>query len=165
MDFKGFFTHEPEMTLILVIRLLSAPSISNPKAAPELHGLDLKFKLKTVHEGKILKIIKLLKPKKSFGHDGITSELLKLGAEVLAAPLIVNFSILTGKYPTNWKIAKIVPLHKKGDKKLLKNYRPIALLSVAGMILERVVALQIEEYFEDLGNLDFAKRKIQYQNC
>ena len=30
----------------------------------------------------------------------------------------------------------------------MKNYRPVALLSVAGMILERVIAIQIEEYFE-----------------
>ena len=34
MDFEGFCTHEPEMTPILLIRLLLAPSISNPKAAP-----------------------------------------------------------------------------------------------------------------------------------
>ena len=55
---------------------------------------------------------------------GITSEVLELGAEVLVVPLtyIINFSIVTGKYPSNWKISKIVPLHQKGDKKLLKNY-------------------------------------------
>ena len=95
----------------------------------------------------MLKELKSLKAKKSYGCDGISSEVLKLGAEVLVAPLtyIINFSILSGKYPSNWKIAKIVPLHKKGDKHLIKNYRPIALLSVAGMILERIVALQIEE--------------------
>jgi len=34
MDFEGFCTYEPEMTPILLIRLLLAPSISNPKAAP-----------------------------------------------------------------------------------------------------------------------------------
>ena len=30
----------------------------------------------------------------------------------------------------------------------MKNYRPLALLAVAGMILERVVAIQIEGYLE-----------------
>ena len=65
----------------------------------------------------MFKILKSLKPKKSYGCDGINSEILKLGAGVLAVPLtyMINFSILTGKYPSNWKIAKIVPLHKKGD--------------------------------------------------
>ena len=79
------------------------------------------------------------------------SEILKLGADVLVIPLtyIINFSISTGKFPSNWKFAKVVPLYKKGDKKSMKNYRPIALLSVAGMILERVVALQIDTFFEN----------------
>ena len=38
-------------------------------------------------------------------------------------------------------------------KKTLKNYRPVSLLAVAGMILEKVVALQIEEFFESNGLL------------
>ena len=39
--------------------------------------------------------------------------------------IIINTSILTGEFPSKWKIAKVIPLHKKGDKKSLKNYRPI----------------------------------------
>ena len=39
-------------------------------------------------------------------------------------------------------------VHKKGNNKEMKNYRPLALLAVAGMILERVVAIQIEGYLE-----------------
>jgi hypothetical protein len=76
-------------------------------------------------------------------------------------------SIVTGKYPTDWKISKVIPLHKKGDKKSIKNYRPVALLSVSGMILERIVALQIEEFFEknDLfGSFQFGFRKKKYYN-
>ena len=123
----------------------------------------LNFNLKTVSEKDVLKILKSLKPKKSYGLDGISSEVLKLGAEVLVVPLtyIINSSILQGKYPTNWKVAKVVPLHKKGDRKSLKNYRPVALLSVAGMILERVVALQIEKFFESnrlFGSFQFGFR-------
>ena len=96
--------------------------------------------------------------------DGITSEILRLGAEVLVVPLtyIINCSILSGKYPTNWKISKIIPLHKKGDRKCLKNYRPVSLLSVPGMILERIISLQIEEFFEEkklLGEFQFGFRK------
>ena len=89
---------------------------------------------------------------------------MKIGSKFLVVPLtyMINFSILTGKFPTNWKIAKVVPLHKKGDKKLLKNYRPVSLLPVAGMILEKVEALQIEEFFEKnglLGSFQFGFRK------
>ena len=54
------------------------------------------------------------------------------------------------------------PLHKKGDKRLLKNFRPVSLLPVSGMILEKVVAMQIEEHFEKnglLGSFQFGFRK------
>ena len=70
-----------------------------------------------------MKILKSLKTKQSFGCDGITLEILKLGVNVLVVPLtyIVNYSILTGKYPSRWKISKIFPLHKKGDRGSLKN--------------------------------------------
>ena len=127
----------------------------------KLRGSNLKFNLKTVSEKVVLGILKALKPKKSFGIDGITSEVLKIGAKILVVPLtyIVNCSISTGKFPSLWKIAKVFPLHKKGDKKILKNYRPVSLLAVAGMILEKVVALQIEEFFENnslLGRFQFA---------
>ena len=111
----------------------------------------MKFKLKTVSENKVLQILKQLKSKKSFGHDGISSQVLKIGAKILVIPLtyIINTSILTRKFPTNWKIAKVIPLYKKGDKKVLKNYRSVSLLSVAGMVLEKVVAMQIEDFFEE----------------
>ena len=130
----------------------------------KLRDSKLIFNLKTVSEKVVLGIFKALKPKKSCGIDGITSEILKIGSEVLVVPLtyIVNCSITTGKYPSIWKIAKVIALHKKGDKKTLKNYRPVSLLAVAGMILERVVALQIEQFFERnglLGKFQFGFRR------
>ena len=147
-----------------------APRIKNdrltdplPRLREKLHDCNLKFSLKTVSESEVLKILKSLKPKKSYGIDGITAEVLKLGADVLVVPLtyIINFSIVTGKHPTNWKISKVIPLHKKGDKRFLKNYRPVALLPVSGMILEKIVAIQIENFFEEkqlLGSFQFGFR-------
>ena len=98
----------------------------------------------------VAKIIRKLKQKTSCGFDEISAEILKLGKKVVAGPLtcIINASILTGKFPTKMKEAKVCPLYKKGDRKKLKNYRPVALLSVPGMVLEKVMALQIEKYFE-----------------
>ena len=97
-----------------------------------------------------MKILKKLKPKTSRGLDDISSEVLKLGAEVLCIPLtlIINISIVSGVFPTQWKHSKCVPLFKKGNRKLLKNYRPVSLLSVSGMVLEKIIADQIEHFFE-----------------
>ena len=44
-----------------------------------------------------------------------------------------------GKFPQEWKKANVVPVHKKSDKQLAKNYRPIYLLPVCGKISERIL--------------------------
>ena len=38
-----------------------------------------------------------------------------------------------------WKIANVTPIFKKGDKQLIKNYRPISLLPICGKILEKII--------------------------
>ena len=110
---------------------------------------NLHFKLKTVSEKEVFDIIRKLKNKRSSGFDGISSEIMKLSGQTLVAPLtwIINTSILSGTFPSRWKQACVTPLHKKSDRFQMKNYRPVALLSVPGMILERVVAIQNKPIF------------------
>ena len=70
--------------------------------------------------GTISNHTKALKGKKSEGIDGITSEVLKIGAPLLVKPLtkIINQSLITGRYPTKWKCAKVVrTLRLWGNKK------------------------------------------------
>ena len=107
--------------------------------------------MKEVTTLEVKKIIKKLKKKTSCGFDEMSAELLKLGVDVLAEPLthIINLSIRTGKFPTKWKHSKVCPVFKKGDRKLLKNYRPVSLTSVPGIVLERCVGIQMENHFED----------------
>ena len=57
------------------------------------------------------------------------------------------------EFPEYWKEAIVKPLHKKGAKNDLKNYRPVSLLCVSGMILEAVIKEQIQDYLEQTGKL------------
>ena len=59
-----------------------------------------------------------LDSKKTSGHDGFTAKFLKLSQPLIEKPLtdIFNLSISTGKYPQNLKIAKCIPIYKKGKK-------------------------------------------------
>ena len=50
-------------------------------------------------------------------------------------------------FPLNGKKANVVPGHKKGDKQILKNFRPISLLPIAGKIFERLFYDRVFEFF------------------
>ena len=58
----------------------------------------------------------------------------------IVAPILVhifNFSIKSYSFPTLFKTAKVVPIYTKGDKYVMSNYRPISILPVISLILER----------------------------
>ena len=48
-----------------------------------------------------------------------------------------------------WKRANVVPVHKKDDKQILKNYRPISLLPIAAKIFERLYVRMFEFFIEN----------------
>ena len=66
--------------------------------------------------------------------------MLKICGSSVCRPLqIIYKSCLDrGKFPQEWKKAN-VPVHKKNDKQLVKNYRPISLLPICGKIFERIL--------------------------
>ena len=45
------------------------------------------------------------------------------------------------------KTAKVIPIHKTGEKSLMKNYRPISILPVVSKIIENVMHTQLTDYF------------------
>ena len=53
--------------------------------------------------------------------------------------LIYERCIESGQYPQAWKRANVLPIHKKENRQLKKNYRPISLLPICGKIFEKLV--------------------------
>ena len=45
-----------------------------------------------------------------------------------------------------WKLANVTPIFKKGDKQLIKNYRPISLLRICGKIFEKIIFNNLYAY-------------------
>ena len=62
--------------------------------------------------------------------------------------IIFKNCLQSGSFPNNWKKSNVVPIHKKGDKQLLQNYRPVSLLPICGKIFERIIFNLIFEYLE-----------------
>ena len=97
--------------------------------------------LMPTNEAELLKLVNSLKSKKSPGFDGIKNELIKDIVQGIVIPLvyIFNLSFLSGIVPKRMKIAKVVPIFKKGDPQTLSNYRPISLLTSFSKILEKLI--------------------------
>ena len=97
--------------------------------------------IEPVSPSDVLSIAKKLKPKSSYGHDHISTKLLKESIEIIVDPIthIINRSFETGIVPDNMKTAKVIPIHKASDKSLLKNYRPISLLPAFSKLLEKLM--------------------------
>lgn len=118
------------------------------------------FSFELVDEEDIVKTINSLKTKESTGHDGISTKILKtIGPYIIRSlTLILNQSLVTGTFPDNLKIAKVVPLYKKEDALIMDNYRPVSLLTSISKVFEKVVHKQLSTYFKD-NNLFY---KSQY---
>lgn len=88
-----------------------------------------------------------MKKSKAPGIDELTSDILKEGGKATVVQLagLYNQILTEKKIPTSWKEAKIILLHKKGDKAKIKNYRPISLLSHTYKIFTRIIQNRIKK--------------------
>ena len=75
---------------------------------------------------------------------------------------IINISIKTGNYPDQLKIAKVIPIYKKGSSSDPSNYRPISILSNINKIFEKILHKRLFKYlnkFNILYKYQFGFRK------
>ena len=107
--------------------------------------------LSPISVNEVCKLIDQLKPGKAPGLDGIPNSVLKSISHIVSPILasIFNKVIDTGIYPDILKNAKIIPVFKKGNKKLPENYRPISLLSCTNKLLESVLEKRFRSYLDN----------------
>ena len=98
-----------------------------------------------VPEEEVFKQLKSLDISKSAGPDHVPAVLIVQCAQSLSIPLTILFrrSLETGCVPVIWKSAFITPVHKKGPKNLVENYRPISKLCLFAKCFERIVYNQL----------------------
>ena len=120
-----------------------------------LQGNEASFTSQAVTPEQVDKIIRDLKNSKASGMDNLDTYILKLTRKIIVPSVchILNLSLQTNKFPTKWKIAKVVPLYKgKGSKIDPKNYRPVAILPILSKVLERAMFQQVVTFL-DSNNL------------
>ena len=96
------------------------------------------------------KYIKKLKPSKSQGPDNCHPKFLQEIIDEVTEPLSILFNktLKEDKIPEQWRLANVVPLHKKGTKSNPENYRPISLTSVVSKLMEKIVRDKIMVHME-----------------
>ena len=77
--------------------------------------------------------------------------MLKLCPEEISTPLKLIFQkcVNTGMFPESWKYANVQPVHKKQNRQIKTNYRPISLLPICGKILEKIIFDQLYPFLNN----------------
>ena len=127
------------------------------------HSPDNSFFFTPITTEEIIKTCTSLKSNASCGHDDIKPDVIKAVRELIAYPLahILNLSLSTGVVPNQFKVARVVPIYKKGDRHEFTNYRPISVLPALSKILERLVHKRLYSFiskFNLLSNSQFGFR-------
>ena len=83
--------------------------------------------------------------------NNIPVKILKEFSDVCSGPIhkLYNNCVQQGSFPDSMKLADVTPSHKKNDKCLKDNYRPISILSSLSKIFERIMYNDMYEYMEN----------------
>ncbi len=99
----------------------------------------------TISQQEVYEALTKLNTKKATGPDNIGNLLLKRCAPSISRVLtrIFNLSLSLGEFPQSWKIANIVPIHKKGSVHDYKMYRPVSLLPCISKVFEKLIFKEV----------------------
>ena len=145
--FNNYFTEiGPNLASKIISRVNPMSYISS--------SIENSMFLPHIDETEISTIIKNIK-NSSPGWDNIPPVLLKSCITSYIKPLtyIVNKSFETGMFPDPMKLAKIVPIFKSGDKKIISNYRPISVLTFFSKIFEKAISKYLLEFLDSNNTL------------
>jgi len=114
-----------------------------------LHNTNSIF-LEPTDDFEIRQIIFGLQNSDSKGHDNLSINTIKDCSDQLAEPLcmIFNKSLEDGVVPDDLKTAKIIPVYKSDDKKIISNYRPISVLPAFSKIIERLLYNRLLQFID-----------------
>ena len=111
---------------------------------------DFRFEFNPIDQQQVEKIIDKLQNKNSCASDGISTRLLKHLKSSISGPLafLINQSIQNCTFPNALKVARVISLFKKGNRHDPNNYRPISILPSISKVFEKVIQMQIVDFFD-----------------
>ena len=92
-----------------------------------------------------------MKQNKAVGPDNLPLNLTRDSADVIAEHLayVISLSLCSGLFPNDWKIARVIPLHKSSPSDRLENYHPNSALPIMSKVIEKVEHKGLVDYLEE----------------
>ena len=108
------------------------------------------FVLQPTTTNEVMKVIRQISNKSSTAEDQLSNNVIKLCAPVISPYLsrIYNECITKETFPKAWKVSRIFPIFKSGERSLPQSYRPISLLSAMSKILEKILHSRMIKFVE-----------------
>ena len=111
------------------------------------------YSIPLISEMEVSKVFNSLASNKASGHDGLSQHILKVCSSHLLYPLyklkLISLSIVNSVFPSSWKIADVILIHKSGPCDNPNNYRPVSILLVLSKIIERHVAKSLLAFLQE----------------
>jgi hypothetical protein len=85
---------------------------------PSITPVSTPFEFHAITNDELIKVVKNLKANKSTGLDNVSTKLVKeAGDSIIPSPNhLFNLSLSTGIFSEDWKVAKVTPIYKSGEK-------------------------------------------------
>lgn len=153
LGIEGFttydFSYNPELDYIsnIVHKFKNHPSILKIK---EKVIIDEQFYFLPVEESIIIDKINFLDKRKPAPFNNIPTKVLVENGDIFS-PVITNMyneSVYNSNFPNTLKIGDITPVHKKDERTLKENYRPVSVLPPISKIFEKIMFDQLSTYID-----------------
>jgi len=123
---------------------------------PRLSDIEKELCDKEITENEVYEAIASLKTSKSPGIDGLSPEFYKKHWENIKTPFMqmLNESYINNELPCTLNQSVLTLIYKKGDRKLLKNYRPLSIGTYDYKIVAFVLAKRLQKVIKSIVNCD-----------
>ena len=119
-----------------------------PRSQARLEGFVINWE-------RVLRLIRSLDSKKAHGCDEISIAMIKICDLSIVEPLCIIFEdcLETGMYPSLWKQAKVIPIHKKDSRRGKTICPRISLLPIFGKLYEKIIFDSVYNHLRQNGLL------------
>ena len=135
-DFDPIIVNVKDSTLKAILKYKKHPSIPAIRTKCNRNGI---FSFREVSFNEVETAIRLLKLNKASQYSDIPTKTIKKNSDIFSNFICesINNSIKSSIFPSCLKHADVTPLHKKCNKSLKENYRPVSILPILSKVFER----------------------------